>query len=206
MRLGLLGPAHKDIGGLARTARVLLAQARADRAIYLGKDDALEEAVGAWAESLVGGDPSDVAMWDRALDVALEGDPAEIDGLLRAERARLRLRALEALPREGLRSMEMFGDRVAVLIYDKALLDEDDIFSATFLIYGKSDEPLVKRIGQRWFLAPGRIGSAGGGALLLDDESDEVTATFFDADGKPGERHALPVARAAKLRIQGESS
>ena len=41
-------------------------------------------------------------------------------------------------PRE-LRSVEMFGDRVAVLIHDKALLDEEDIFSATFLVYGKSD-------------------------------------------------------------------
>ena len=44
--------------------------------------------------------------------------------------------------REELRTVEMFGDRVAVLIHDKALLDEEDIFSATFLIYGKSDAPL----------------------------------------------------------------
>jgi hypothetical protein len=202
----LLGPAKEDLDGLARAARFLLVEGRVDRAIYLGKDDALEEMTFAWAESLVGGDPSDDAVWDRALDVALEGDPERIDELLRAERARRRLRALEALPREGLRSMEMFGDRVAVLLYDKAALDEEDIFAATFLIYGKSEEPLVKKIGPRWFLSPGRIGAPGGGILLLDDEQEEVVATFFDNEGQPHKRETLVVARAAKLRVQGESS
>ena len=66
-----------------------------------------------------------------------------------------------ACRRDELRTIEMFGDRVAVLIHDKALLDEEDIFSATFLVYGKSDGPLVKKIGPRWFLTPGPIGSAG---------------------------------------------
>jgi hypothetical protein len=203
MRLGLLGPAYKDLDGLARAARFLLADVRVDRAIYLGKDDALEEVAFAWAGALVGGDPSDDAVFDRALEPALDGSPERLDGLLRAERARLRLRALEALPREGLRSMEMFGDRVAVLLYDKALLDEEDIFSATFLIYGKSDEPLVKKIGQRWFLSPGRIGSPGGGSLVLDDEQEEVVATFYDGEGKSQQKETLKVARAAKLRVQG---
>jgi hypothetical protein len=205
MRLGLLGPAYGDLDGLARAARVLLSDAKVDRAIYLGKDDALEEAVGAWAQALVGGDPSDLAIWDRALDAALEGTPGDIDVMLRAERARLRLRSLEALPHEGkLRSVEMFGDRVAVLIYDKALLDEEDIFSATFLIYGKSDEPLAKKIGPRWFVSPGRIGSPGGGSVVLDDEQEEVVATFYDAAGTAQKRETLPVVRSTKVRVQGE--
>jgi hypothetical protein len=102
--------------------------------------------------------------------------------------------------------MEMFGDRVAVLIYDKGLLDEEDIFAATFLVYGKSEEPLVKKIGPRWFLSPGRVGSPGGGALVLDDEQEDVVATFFDRDGQPHKREALQVTRAAKMRVQGESS
>ncbi len=144
MRLGLIGPANGDLAALARTAEFLLNGARVTRAIYLGDDDALEETVGLWAESLVGDDPSDAGVWDRAFEVAATGTPERIDAFLRGERARLRLRDLERLSPEELRSVEMFGDRVAVLIHDKAMLDEEDIFSASFLIYGKSDSPLVK--------------------------------------------------------------
>jgi hypothetical protein len=64
----------------------------------------------------------------------------------------------------------------------------------------------VKKIGPRWFLAPGRIGCAGGGALLLDDEQDEVVATFFDGTGQAQRRETLAVTRATKLRVQGDSS
>ena len=59
---------------------------------------------------------------------------------------------------------DFVGDRVAVLVYEKALLDEEDIFSANLILYGKSDEPVVRRIGARWFVTPGRLGTPGGGA------------------------------------------
>ena len=140
---------------LARTAEFLLNGAQVSRAIYLGDDDAMEQTVSAWAESLVGQDPSDRGVWAR-------------------------------------------------LIHDKALLDEEDIYSAAFLCYGKSDGPLVKRIGQRWFLAPGPVGCAGGGAIVLDDSSDEVVATFYDAEGPAGQALKLAKIRAAKLIVQGQ--
>src|SRR5271170_5741988 len=97
----------------------------------------------------------------------------------------------------------MFGDRVAVLIFDKALLDEEDIFSAALLIYGKSDSPLIKKIGQRWFLTPGPIGCEGGGAMVLDDSEDEVVATVFDSAGRASRSEVLAVSRTAKLSVQG---
>jgi hypothetical protein len=203
MRLGILGPADDDLASLARAAEFLLNGARVTRAIYLGDDDALEETVGLWAESLVGPDPSDEAIWARALPVAHDGSAEQIDAFLRGERARLRLKALESLPRAELRTVEMLGDRVAVLVQDKAMLDEEDIYSASYLVYGKADEPLVKKIGPRWFLTPGPIGSAGGGCLVLDDSSDDVVATFHDSEGRPGRTETLVAVRSAKLSVQG---
>ncbi len=204
MRLGLLGPAEGNLVALARAAEFLLNGAKVGRAIYLGDDDALEEVVGTWASSIVGADPSHGAIWDRARHVALDGTPKEIDDFVIAERARLRLRALEELPHDGL-SVEMFGDRVAVLIHDKGQLDEEDIFSATFLVYGKSDVPLVKAIGARWFLTPGRLGSAGGGVLILDDEGETVLGSVYDTDGNRTHHEPLVVPRAAKMRVQGST-
>jgi len=203
MRLGLLGPAAGDLAGLARAAEFLLNSVKVVRAIYLGDDHAIEETVALWAESLVGSDPSDEAVWGRAIEMALRGTPEQIDAFLHAERARLRLKSLEALPKEG-RSVEMFGDKVAILVHDKSLLDEEDIFSAQFLVYGKSDVPMVKKIGSRWFVTPGPIGAAGGGAILLEDNDVDVVATVFDASGKPSFTEQLVVPRA-RMRVLGDT-
>jgi hypothetical protein len=202
VRLGLLGPANGELAALARAAEFLLNGARATRAIYLGDDDALEETVGLWAESLVGPDPSDEGIWRRAFPVANGGSVEQIDAFLRGERARLRLKSLEGLPPVHLRTVEMFGDRVAVLIHDKALLDEEDILSATFLIYGRSDAPLMRRIGQRWFLTPGPVASPGGGALLLDDAGQEIVGTLYDAEGRITRTEVLHADRGVKLSVQ----
>jgi hypothetical protein len=202
MRFGLLGPANGDLAGLARCAEFLLNGAKVTRAIYLGADDALEDTVALWAESLVGPNPSDEAVWERALPVAATGTPDQIDAFVRAERARLRLKSLERLPATQLRTVEIFGDRVAVLIHDKALLDEEDIFSATFLVYGRSNGPLVKKIGPRWFLTPGPIASIGGGCAVLDDSGEEVVATLYEADGRISASETMAVRRGPKLSVQ----
>jgi hypothetical protein len=184
-------------------AELLLNSARVTRAIYLGSDDALEDTVALWAESLVGPDASDRGVWDRAYAMAAEGSPDQIQEFLRAERARLRLKSLENLPVREMRSVEMFGDRVAILVNDKAMLDEEDIFSATFLIYGKGDAPLAKRIGPRWFVTPGPIGSPGGGAAVLDDSGDEIVATFYGPDGLPAQTERLATPHVPKLNVKG---
>ena len=202
MRLGLLGPAGGNLPALARTAELLLNSAKVTRAIYLGDDEALEDTVALWAESLVGADASDTGLWDRAFALAAEGTPEQIGAFLRNERARLRLKSLESLPTRELRSVEMFGDRVAILVHDKALLDEEDIFAASFLVYGKSEYPMTKRIGPRWFLTPGPIGQPNSGAVVLDDADDEVVATFYDSDGRPLRSEKLVSARYAKLSVK----
>lgn len=205
MRLGLLGPSGGDVGALGRAAEFLLNSARVRRAIYLGIDGALDRAVATWARKLVGDDPSDEGAWRRAADAALTGTPEQIDRMVQLERARMRLKVLEALPEQTSRTIEMLGDRIAVLIHDKALLDEEDILAANLLFYGKSDGPLVKRIGARWFVTPGPIGSEGGGIAVLDDEGDDVVCSIFDSLGKPGMKEALTVQRATRMRVQGNT-
>jgi hypothetical protein len=202
MRLGLLGPASGDVGALGRAAEFLLNGARVHRAIYLGNDGALDRAVAAWARKLVRDDPTDDGAWRRAADVALTGAPATIDRFVATERARLRLKSLEALPESQTRAVEMVGDRVAVLIYDKALLDEEDILAANILAFGRSEGPLVRKIGQRWFVTPGPIGSQEGGVAVLDDEKEEIVLTIFDSTGKPTQRETLQTVRG-KIRSRG---
>jgi predicted phosphodiesterase len=204
MRLGLLGPASGDAGALGRGAKFLLNGARVHRAIYLGNDGALDRAVAAWARKLVGDDPSDDGAWKRAAEIALNGTPESIDRFVATERARIRLKALEALPEENSRTIEMVGNRVAVLIYDKAELEEEDISAANILLFGKSDAPLIRRIGSRWFVTPGPIGSPGGGIAVLDDEQDEVVVTIYDTTGKPTHREVL-TAQRPRIRMAGDS-
>jgi hypothetical protein len=201
MRLGLLGPAE-DVVALGRAAEFLITGAKVNRAVYLGTDSALDRAVSTWARKLVGDDPSDEAAWRRAAEVAIKGKPEDIDRFVDIERKRLRLKTLESLPQGG-RTIEMVGDRVAVLIHDKALLDEEDILAANLLVYGKSDNPLVKKIGTRWFVTPGVIGCQGGGIGVLDDEGDEIIATIYDGNGNITTTEPLSVQRATKVRVQG---
>lgn len=203
MRLGLLGPSGGDVTALGRSAEFLLNGARVHRAIYLGNDGALDRAVAAWARKLVGDDPSDDNAWRRAVEAAKGRGHEAIDKFVATERARMRLRTLEALPEGAMRTIEMISDRVAVLIHDKALLDEEDILAANILCYGKSDAPLVKKIGTRWFVSPGPVGCEGGGSAVLDDEQDEVVVTIYDAAGKAAQREVLAVTRTTKMRVQG---
>jgi hypothetical protein len=201
VKLGLLGALQGELGALVRAAGFLLNEARVSRAVYLGDDDALDAAVAVWAESLVGGDASDSGLWERALPLVEGGTPARLDAFRRAERGRLRLRALEGLPPVERRSVEMIGDHLALLVHDTELLDEEDIYAAALLLYGKSDAPVAKRIGPRWFLSPGPVGVEGGGALVLDDSSDDVVATFYDLEGREIRRQPLGSARAGVFSV-----
>jgi hypothetical protein len=149
----------------------------------------------------VGDDPSDAAAWTRSCAVALKGSPQEIDRFVAIERARLRLKALETLP-DRARTVEMIGDRVAVLVNDKASLDEEDIAGANIIVFGKTDAPLVKPIGSRWFISPGLVGASGSGLAVIDDEKDDIEVSLFDGAGKLTARHVLTVQRAAKMRVQ----
>ncbi len=199
MRLGLLGPAGKDVQAVRRALRFLLEEVVVDRAVYLGLDGALDEAVRGLAEEIVGGDPSREAIWARALEACARADAPVIDAFVECERECEALRIFESLPSDGARSIEILGGKVAVMIHDKANLDEEDIGAAGLLLFGKADGPLLRQVGARWFISPGTFGE--GGIAVLDDEGDGVVITFFDASGTETRRETVSVARAAKLRV-----
>ncbi|MFO0670305.1 MAG: hypothetical protein U0235_11865 [Polyangiaceae bacterium] len=204
MRLGLLGPVSQGASNAALEAAAdfLLTAQGVTRVLYLGDDDALDRVVERRARDIVTGDPSDDAAWTRAEHLVRDGTPEAIDAFIEAERRRRSLRVFESLPRPALRTVEMVGDRLTVLIFDKANLDEEDIFPAALLVYGKGEGCLAKRIGTRWFLSPGRLGLEGG-VCVLDESGEELVAHFFNQKGSPVLSERLPNAAAAKLKVQG---
>ena len=203
MRVGLLGPSDGDLASLARGARYLLHTAQVHHAIYLGADDALERVVATWAEALLGNDPTEDGVWRRAAELALYGTVDAIDGFVKGERQRLRLRDLRSLPAPDGRAVDMLGDRVAVFVTDKALLDEEDIAPASLLVYGRSEEPLVKKVGSRWFLTPGRLSQKGGVGVLEESES-EIRVMLCSPSGQSTWSDGLTFRRGGRVRVQGE--
>lgn len=183
MRLGLIGPCQGNKAALLARARFLLEDLRVDRAVYLGIDGALDEVVRAWAREIVRGDPTDASLWTRAIDTCGAAESETIDLFLAKERQRARLKLLECLPHATARSVELFEGVVSVLIHDKAHLDEEDILPATIIVFGKSREPIIHRVGSRVFLSPGPATHPSGGAAVLAEEGDKVLVTLFGADG-----------------------
>src|SRR5690606_25693556 len=96
--------------------------------------------------------------------------------------------------------VDILGGKVAVLIHDKALLEEDDILPAALLIFGKNPGPLIKQIGRRWFLSPGL-----GGIMTVSDVDDELTATVFGADFSVLQSEVLSSVSELRMRVQGSA-
>src|SRR5690606_38471368 len=130
----------------------------------------LDKIVRGWAEQLVGAHPGQSELWNRATEQCLTGTATQIEAFIERERERQRLKVFESLPGESTRAIELLNGRVVVLIYDKAYLDEEDILPATLLVFGRSREALVKRVGRRWFVSPGSFREAG--VMILDDHDN----------------------------------
>ncbi len=201
MKLGLLGPAFEQRALLAAAARALTERHGAERVVYLGTDGALDQLVRQWAEELVGPHADDANLMTRATEACLGAGPDEIEAFLGRERKRAELRVYESLAGESTRSVELIGGKVAVLLYDKAELVEDDILPATLLVFGKGRNWLLKQVGRRWFVSPGSFPEAG--VLMIDDTSGELRATRFDAALEPVETVQLEAPQALKMRALG---
>jgi hypothetical protein len=147
--------------------------------------------VAAWAWKLVGGDASDDAAWARAATVALEGSAQAIDRFVAGERARLRLKALVALPASSGAAIERVGSRVAVLVHDRSAVTERDLSAASVVLFGKSSEPSIQQLGSRWFVTPAALGTNGGGVAVLEDEQQDLHVTIFDGTGSATQRAKL---------------
>jgi hypothetical protein len=205
MRLGILGPAYDDMIGLARAAQYLLDEAHAEKVIYLSGDGALERVVVSWARELVGENPTGEALFKRAAARCAKGTPDEIDRFVEGERARLRLNVFYSLPSGQSRTIEILDGRVVLFVYDKAMLDEEDIAAAQLLVFGKAREPLIRRVGARVFLTPGPIGCPTGGAALLDDGAEGIRIEVLGPGGVVTMSEQIGGPRPGKLRVQGGS-
>lgn len=202
MRLGLLGPASDQKELLAEAARKMQKDLSVDRVLYLGPDRMLDLVVSGWAEELVGPRASDLTVMERATEKCLDASPSEIDAFLAAERERSQLRIFQSLAGERTRSVELIGGKVAVMLYDKAHLEEEDILPATLLIFGKSREPLIKLIGRRWFLSPGSFPHHG--MMVIDDAEEKLRALVYDAKYQEIENQELAAPKALRMRVAGE--
>ncbi len=200
MRLGLIGPCHGNFTALRSRAEFLLGELHVDRAVYLGIDSALDAVVSSWAREIVAADPSDSALWARAADACATASHQVIDAFIEKERRRSRLQRIECLPHAKARCIELFETVVSVLIYDKAHLDEDDILPATILVFGKSRDPIIHRVGSRIFVSPGPADHRAGGAAILAEEDDKVIVTLFAPDGRPV-RSETAAQRGSKVRV-----
>jgi hypothetical protein len=204
MRLGILGPAHGDLQALARGAQFLLDEARVEKVIYLSDDDAMDQVVAAWASGLVEDDPAEGTLFERAAVRGASASADELDSFVEREQARLRLKILVSLPRAPKRTIEILDGRVVLFVHDKAMLDEEDIAAAALLVFGRSAEPLVKRVGARTFLSPGPVTEAGGGRAVLDDTGGGIRVELHDGTGLVHAQVVVePAKQATRMRVQG---
>lgn len=203
MKLGLLGPLSGDRAELKRAALGMRDIVGAERVMYLGADSALDEVVRQMAEDLVGPDVSDSTLMARATERCLHAQKIEIFDFIDRERKRAALRMFECLAGEATRSVELIAGKVAVMLYDKAALVEDDILPATLLIFGRSREALIKQVGRRWFLSPGRLPKDG--MMVLEDNDGEIQAKVLNQDFSVRLSFELEAPRALRMRAVGGS-
>lgn len=207
MRFGVLGPANGDLAALEEGASLLLFEHQAEEVIYLGPDDALDRLVLEWVERLVGTDPSQDGIWERAARRCSSARYEEIDRFLAAERQRERLKALKCLPAASARTVEIFDGRVAVFLHDKALLDEEDILPASLLVFGKSPHALVRQVGSRTFISPGEmVRGKSGVSLFSDDPNGDLNVSLFEPGGTLLESHLISGTRTGKFRVLDKAS
>lgn len=202
MRLGFIGPCRGDLASLRAAAELLLFELDADRAIYLGADDALDRSIKGWPERL--GAPADEGAFLTELALLAPEAPAEVlETLLSADRKVRRLADVATLPPPPSRAVEMFEDRVVLMVYDKAVLDEDDVANATVIVWGNAAEPVLRPIGPRLFLSPGLLNSAAGPAVaLVDARAESVGCSLRDLKGAVRVEHTLSLTRGTRMGVQ----
>jgi predicted phosphodiesterase len=113
---------------------------------------------------------------------------------------------LECLAHRQARTVEIFDGIVAVIIYDKGLLDEEDMLPASVLIFGRSADPVIRKVGPRTFVSPGPAAHPKGGVALLEDQGTNVQVTIYGPDGHEVSSEAVTqMGRVGKMTVQGAS-
>ncbi len=101
---------------------------------------------------------------------------------------------------------DMVGDRIAILVHDKADLTREDLEPATFLVHGASKEPAVVQIGPRFFVTPGRLrGEApedGSFGLLELDARGALSFVAYGFDGREKRRVETSLKARTKMTVR----
>ncbi|MBL8920658.1 MAG: hypothetical protein JNJ54_17465 [Myxococcaceae bacterium] len=88
-----------------------------------------------------------------------------------------------AVPRKA---VDIVGDVICCVVYDKNDLDKEDMLNAAVLVHGKEPEPKVVQIGPRAFITPGRAKGGPRSTVGLLEQLDKqlVFSAWSLADGK----------------------
>jgi hypothetical protein len=196
--IGLLSDSHGDLGAFDRAYR-LLRDRGARRFFFAGGRYAdLDEWV-KWRNRQVGGG-NDYSDSDFLADVTsfLSGeaqvdrppafglDPPEGDPEMAKIKERfVRTPELEcpqyADPTVDVKAMDMLGDALCTLVYDKNDLTRDDMLNASVFIHGKERQPKVVQIGPRYFVTPGMLTGAPEQTCALIEVAGREKALKFSA-------------------------
>ncbi|MBI3184892.1 MAG: hypothetical protein HYZ28_22360 [Myxococcales bacterium] len=111
-----------------------------------------------------------------------------------AEIARLRDRFLRTPERDCLqyrdpqvpkKALELVGDALCCVVYDRNDLEKEDLLNAAVFIHGKDPEPKVVQIGPRYFVTAGKLtGAAEQTCALLEPGEGGLRFTAFTLDGR----------------------
>ena len=157
MRFGVLGPANGDLAALEEGASLLLFERHADEVIYLGPDDALDRLVLDWAGRLVGDDPSQNGIWERAAKSCSSARHEEID-LSSPPNESATARGPE-VPAGGHRRAPSKSSRGGLRCFSTTRRSSTKRTSCRppLLVFGKSKEALVRQVGSGTFISPGEM-------------------------------------------------
>jgi hypothetical protein len=102
------------------------------------------------------------------------------------------------------KQLDMVGDALCCLVYDKNDLTREDLLNSTVFIHGKEPEPKVVQIGPRFFLTPGRLtGAAEQTCGLLEKDDRNLRFTAFRLDGKVVlEPKEISLGRGTRLSVK----
>jgi hypothetical protein len=197
MRIGLLGPGE-DEAIFREAARFLLQETDVEQVVYLGDAEFLEGVTSRWVKEL--GVASEDGFLRHALDVAMSGSAEEVEALLVRDTLTARLAQIRKLPPPPARAIELVDDRVVVFVYDKAVLDEDDIANAAVVVYGRSTEAGVRRFGKRLFVTPGPL--EGRRVAFIEDDDNGAFVSLVEVGGRAVLRESL-TAGSTKMTVAG---
>jgi hypothetical protein len=82
------------------------------------------------------------------------------------------------------KAVDLLGDVLCCLVYDKNDLDKEDMLNAVLLVHGKEGEPKVVQIGPRYFVTPGKVSGGPTGTVALLEVDKQVKFSAFTLDDK----------------------